>query len=479
MTMLQPALSPTPEQAKAILERARRDPAWWVREVLGVRLWSRQVEILEAVRDHDEAAVASCHGAGKSFVAADVVLWFLCAHRPAIVITTAPTDRQVKGILWKEIRLAHQRATYPLGGRPLTQELRFADDWWAWGFTAPDYDPNRFQGYHEAHVLVVVDEAAGVSEEIYEAIDGILSGEHCRLLMIGNATDPTGRFGRSWRTPGVKTIRISAYDTPNFTTYGITEADIAAGTWEQKITGPLPYPKLVTPAWVAKRYRRWGPTSPMYLARVLGQFPEAGANTLIPLSWVEAAQRRQLEPGNPNVLGVDVARYGDAETVICHRRGPVFRIYLVATRENTVQTSGRVAVALRETGAAQAQVDEVGVGAGVVDNLEAARKPVMGLNAGAAPRDRERFANARAEWYWGLRERFETGDIDLDPADEELAAQLSSLRYRYTARGQIEIESKDEMKKRGLASPDRADAVMLASAEQPVRKGAVPKHPAW
>lgn len=454
-----------PAEAKAVLERTRSDPAWWVRTVLGDRPWARQVEILEALKTDQEVAVASCHGAGKSFIAARAVLWFLCAYQPAIVLSTAPSMRQVRGILWKEIRLAHQRAKVPLGGTMLTQELRFNDDWWALGFTAPEYDPDKFQGFHEQHVLVVADEACGISNPIFEGIDAVLSNEHARLLMIGNPTEPSGRFGQSFKTADVRKIRISAFDTPNFTSFGITREDIASRAWEAKIGGrPLPYPKLVTPAWVAKRYQRWGPTSSLYLSRVEAQFPEAGTDTLIPLAWVEAAQQRNLQPGKPVELGVDVARFGDDETVIALRRGSVVRVYETASKQDTMQTAGRAKRARVDTLATAVKVDVVGVGGGVVDRLKEQGEPVSGVNVGEGARDSERFVNRRAELYWGLRERFETGDIDLDPTDDELAAQLCSIRFRVNSRGQIVIESKEDAKKRGISSPDRADAVMLAFA---------------
>ena len=434
--------------------------------MLGDKPWGKQVDVMESIRDFPETAVASCHGAGKSFIAGRCVLWFLAAYQPSIVITTAPTDRQVKGILWKEIRLAHTRAKFPLGGKLLTQELKFADDWWAWGFTAPEYDPDRFQGFHEANILVVVDEACGVSEQIFEGIDGVLSSENSRLLMIGNPTDPSGRFGHSFKYPGVKKIRISAYDTPNFTEFGITEREVANGSWERLLTGQkLPYPKLVTPQWVATRFKRWGADSPLYKSRVLGEFPDAGTDSLIPLSWVEAAQQRKLTLGKPVELGVDVARFGDDETIIAKRSGSVVRVHTVSSKEDTMQTTGRVVLAHDKTGATRIKVDEIGVGAGVVDRLFELEKPVYGLNSGSQPHDTEHFLNARAEWYWQLRERFEKGTIDLDEADEELAAQLSNLKYKVTSNGKIQVESKEDMKKRGVSSPDRADAVMLSFAE--------------
>lgn len=457
---------PTPEEAQAILARGRADPVDWIRRALGDELWEVQADVIESVRDHPETAVRSCHGIGKSFLAARTALWFLYTHKPSLVITTAPTDRQVRGILWKEIRTAHAHARNPLGGTVLTQEIKLAENWFAWGFTAPDYDPDRFQGFHEVHILVIVDEAAGVSQEIYEAIDSILTSEHARLLLIGNPTDPVGRFADDFKTPGVAKHAVACTDTPNFTAFGISREDLVAGTWREKITGPLPAPHLITPHWAAKMITRWGADSQFAQARVWGEFPTAGTDTLIPLHWIEAAVERILPPSDPDELGVDVARFGSDETVIVRRQGPVARVVKAFAQKDTMETSGEVRAALRETRATSAKIDAVGLGAGVYDRLHELKDPAVEMQSGAAAQDPERFANARAEWWWGLRERFETGDIDIEN-DEDLIAQLAAIKYKLNSRGQILIESKEDMKKRGLSSPDKGDALMLAFAKVP------------
>lgn len=437
------------------------DPALWVREVLGCEPWKKQVEVLESIRDNKVTACKSCHAAGKSFVASAAALWFLYNHPRSIVITTAPTDRQVSGILWKEIRTAHQRAKVPLPGECLTQELRLDHDWWAIGFTAPEYASDKFQGFHAPYVLVIADESSGISEDIFDAIDGILTSDQSRLLMIGNPINPSGRFFKEFTTmSGAKKITISAYDTPNFTRYGITEQDLISGEWEAKVAGSLPAPYLVTPRWVADNVKRWGTDSPLYLSRVLAQFPAASDNTLIPLHWIEAAVERDLDPCDPTQLGVDVARFGSDETVIMHRQGPKARILKTLSSTDTMETVGEIIAAIRDTRATLAKIDSVGVGAGVFDRLKEQDKPVVEMQSAASAEDKERYANARAEWWWSLRSRFESGDIDI-PDDEMLITQLSGIRYKFNSRGQILIESKDEMKRRGLPSPDRADALML------------------
>lgn len=458
-----------PEDAKKAVIRAQNDPEWWLSTALGCHPWSLQLKIIEALVTGREIAVKSCHSAGKSWSAARAILWYLCCFPRSIVITTAPTDRQVRNILWREIRVAHRRAPLPLGGKLLTQSLEFDDDWWAIGFTAPEYDPDRFQGFHAKYVLVVVDEASGVSPEIFEAIASILSGQNAVLLMIGNPTDEQSHFGKSFKTPGITKISISAFDTPNFTKFGITLDDVKSGEWENKIIGDLPYPTLITPHWVRGRLDRWGEHSPMFQSRILANFPPASPDGLIPLSWVESAQNRSLEPGvlDKVQLGVDVARFGSNDVEIYKRHGPIIRHVDTFNGIDTMETTGRVIKAAKEHNAEIIKVDVNGVGSGVVDRLtelvgEGLPEDtiIVPVNFGEGSRDSDHTLNNKAYLFWSLRTRFQDGVVDLDPEDEELAEQLTSIKYGLNSRGLIKIEEKNKAK-----SPDKADAVAIIFAD--------------
>ena len=454
---------------------AQGDPAWWCENVLRVKPWSKQVEIMQSVRDNPRTAVRSCHGIGKSFTAGQIILWFLNAFAPSIVLSTAPTWRQVEKLVWKEVRASYARATAIDGGLggallPASPELHIVrDQWYAAGLSTND--PNKFQGYHEEHILVIVDEAAGVPEDIFEAIEGVLTSEHSRLLLLGNPTSIGGTFHKAFRGAGYHTIHIGAFDSPNFTAFGITPEDFPGNSWEEKITGRLPNPKLITPEWAYDKFLKWGPDSPAYQARVLGNFPEAGDDTLIPLAWVEAAQARWLdvEPGEPIEIGCDVARYGSDETVIAIRRGGRVEPLLVYAQKDTMETAGLVKAAHAETSATAIKVDEIGIGAGVVDRLKELKCPATGVNVASAPVEPERFMNLRAELWWNLRERLDPNPrvnpnpIALPP-DDQLLADLTNVKYKIDSRGRIQLESKEEIKKRLGRSPDRGDAVVLAYA---------------
>ena len=203
-------LNLTKSQIKKFQTKISNDPIYFATKVLGRNLWSKEVEILEAIRDEREVAVRSCHASGKTYTAATAINWWLLSFPNSVVITTAPTFRQVKEILWREIKGAVAgKALYPSKAM-LDTAINISENWFALGLSTDRSD--QFQGFHSAHLLVVVDEASCVPPEIYEAIDG-LSPE--KILMIGNPLQNTGRFADSFKRAHVKKIHISAFDTPN------------------------------------------------------------------------------------------------------------------------------------------------------------------------------------------------------------------------------------------------------------------------
>jgi hypothetical protein len=180
---------------------------------------------------------------------------------------------------------------------------------------------------------------------------------------------------------------------------------------------------------VEERKLRWGVTSPIYQSKVLGGFPDLSDDTLILPKWIEAAQKRTLERTRRPIIAADIARFGEDETVIMRREGGWSRVYRAHHKADTMTTVGHIAKAMRdiddEDGKndwVRAIVDVPGVGGGVVDHLAELDLPVVPYNGGEASIDKERFVNARAEDYWTSRERFEQGEIDIDPDDDKLVA---------------------------------------------------------
>jgi hypothetical protein len=310
-------------------------------------------------------------------------------------------------------------------------------------------------------VLVIIDEAGGVPKSIFDAVDALATKFDARVVAVGNPDDPASHFatickpGSGWH---VETI--SAFDTPAYTGEKGPEELL---------------PLLVSPEWVEERKLRWGVNSPIYQSKVLGEFPDLSDDTLILPRWIEAAQKRTLKRNRRPVLSWDIARFGEDETVGMRPEGGWIRLHRAHHKADTMTTTGHIVKAHRDINDEKGLndfptiiVDVVGVGAGVYDRLVELGLPVVAYNGGEAPYDKERFVNARAEAYWNFRELFENGEIDIDELDDVLAAQLGSLKWAIDPRGRIKIESKDEMRKRGMPSPDRADTAAQAFSRRAV-----------
>lgn len=460
-------------------------PEVWIDKVLGIKLWGMQADIARSVMQNKLTTVRSCNAAGKSVLAGAITLCYMSAWPGSRVVTTAPSFRQVAKVIWSYIRSFHANAKLPIGGTCIKTQLTLGQynnqPWEAIGMTAPDHAPDKFQGVHSPRMLVVADEAQGISEPIWSGgIDSLLTGDGESLFAIGNPTVPIGRFAKQHDSELFTRFKISAFDTPNFKKFGITLDDIRNNTWEAKCPNrpeDYPYPGLVTPRAVYERYCMVGEDSPNFQAGVLAEFPKSGEFQLIPIDWIKAAQKRQLKP-TPDAkkqLGLDVARGGMDQTIGMMRHGPVARIGFVHSQLDTMFTANRAMTFALQHGCKIA-VDSVGVGAGVYDRVkEKHRNLIFECSAAASANRKELFKNARAEWYWNLRKRFEAGKIDLDPSDSELAKELASIKYKLLPDNRIQIEDKESVKKRIGKSPDRADALAYAFA-LPSKKEAIVIH---
>lgn len=455
LTIAVEAIDPTPDP---YLD----DPVAWTMEKRGAHVWSKQAEVMNSVVENRFTAVRSAHGTGKSWTAADLIAWWIDVHPPgeAFVVSSAPTGAQVEAILWREITAAHARMDLPghiaHGGFP---KWMIGKEIVGYGRKPTDYaDPNKamqaFQGIHAKYVLVILDEACGIPKWLWDATDTLVTNDYSRVLAIGNPDDPASHFATvSQPGSGWNEIRISAFDLP-----WATGEEVPAYLHDV-LTGEM---------WVREREKRWGLGSPLYTSKVLGEFPEVEDDTLISPTLIRLAREREVAGIELGAFGGDVARQGPDETCVYRNRGGEFRLVYTASKQNTMRTAGAFAQIIRKHGNTVPFImDLIGIGAGVYDRLKEQGLNVTGFDAGGAAYDSTRFINRRAEAYWGLREMFENGEADLDPQDDDLASQLQSVKWFLDSRGRIGIESKKDMKKRGLPSPDRADACMM-SAVSPI-----------
>lgn len=493
----------------------RLDPVGYARDVLRVTWWAKQAQIAELIlKPPHRVLVKACHSVGKSHVAAGLVNWWYDTRNPGVAMTTAPTARQVRDVLWKEIRKQRrERGGFP---GPKMPRLESAPDHFAHGFTAGDAE--AFQGQHEAAVLIVLDEAVGIDPPIWEAADSMVQGVEYGIVAFCNPTDASSELYRREQMGGWHIVHIEALEHPN----------IAA-----ELAGQPPlYPSAVRLAWLEERLREWAspvngepqagdiefrPGSgtwlrpgPLAQARLLGRWPAAATGVWSDVLWSSIEKvERNIPLDRPPEIGCDVARFGDDDTAIHVRWGPVSLHHEWANGWSTTQTAGRLkqlaaewasfANACRDSSSAPfkpedipIKVDDDGVGGGVVDQAGDFR--FVPVNAGSEAYRDEDYPNRRSELWFDVAEgRAKPGQLSLllltpgGRAEVErglrekgvalplspmlpdtllkLKVQAMAPTYRLDAAGRRVVEPKDKTKDRLGRSPDDMDALNLAYCE--------------
>lgn len=448
--------------------RWRHDPVGWAVERARVELWSKQREILEAVRDHPRVAIRSCHSAGKSYTMGLLTCWWLDAFPigEARVISTAPTSKQVDGVLWNEINGHHGRLG--LRGHTNKREWYFGKFLAGLGRKPPDHVEAAFQGLHARFLLVLLDEAYGIPKHLWDEASSLASNINSRMVAVGNP-DGAGEFeeickpGSGWHV-----IHISYRHTPNFT--------------GERVSDRL-REMLISPAWVEDRRRKWGEQSALFQSKCDGNFPTVGSPwQVVPRDWAARCRYLELPEAGEVEAGVDVGG-GNDRTVVTVRRGPAILHITEFIHPDPVQTVGQVALVLREWQVTTVKVDSIGIGWGLYGHLRAlssAHFPqapdvahaatVVPINVSLPPTlgNEERFLNRRAEMWWDIgREHCRLGRWDLsrlpDDLQDTLIHELTMPEYKILdSRGRVQIEAKKEVIARFGVSPDVAESVLLA-----------------
>jgi hypothetical protein len=439
-----------------MIARYEDDPARFSREVLSFEPWSRQREVLEAVKDHERVVVRAGNAVGKSSSASVASCWWLSRGPGHVVVMTSNTEAQVRRVLWREFARRVRSARGWFGDARLGEmEFRLAADWWAVALTAES--PDALQGVHAAGgVLVVIDEASGSPDWVLEAAESMLAGGDGRLLALGNPLRPSGWFYRAHTSERAAWHQVAI---PCTSAPCVTGEVVSVGAARG----------LVSRRWIDAARDRWGESSPLWESRVLGRFPSRADDTVCALGEVEAAGLRVVAPSAPCVVGVDVARFGSDLSVIAVRRGMHVRVVEAYSGADTMATVGRVVRvvrALEAEGYSPVVVpDDVGVGSGVSDRLREQGYRVRPFVASAAARSPRDYPNARSEAWFRMADALPL--LDLDPLDAALAADLVAPTYSITSQGQRVVERKVETRRRLRRSPDRADAVILSLTVSP------------
>jgi hypothetical protein len=424
-------------QTENLIDAWYHDAFRFVIEAIRAEPTHQQEKVLKSISPGSHTSVRSGHGVGKTALLAWLVLWFMCTRYDARIPCTASTHSQLRDILWPEIAKWMGNLPWQYQDMLEWQTERFLwkdrkQTWFAVARTARKEAPEALQGFHGDDLMFIVDEASGVDQAVFEVAQGALTKENVISVMTGNPTRLSGEFYRSHHQERHlwKTFHFSSEDSP------LVSSDY--------------------PARVAKKY---GKDSDVYRVRVKGDFPLAESDTFIPLPLVEQAKLIVQPEGNKRIWGVDPARFGDDESALVKRAGMKVTEVSGIRKRDTMAVVGWIAQQAKKEKPDQIMIDIIGIGSGVYDRLNEQGFPVISVNVAERATDSEEYARIRDELWGNTRDSLQEG-LSL-PDDEELAGQLSAPKYKFDSAGRIVIESKEDMKKRGVDSPDRADALGL------------------
>jgi hypothetical protein len=477
-------------KAQAELERRRRlkqistnyqaDPCAYADEILKVKWWGKQREIAQLlITPPYRVLVKASHSIGKTHLAGGLVNWFFDSFPNSITLTTAPSDRQVKDLLWKEVR--SQRGNRGGFAGPKIPRLESSPSHFAHGYTARD--DAAFQGHHTEHMLFIFDEAVGIDSVFWEATESMFGGEGHAWLCIFNPTDTSSQAyveeeSGKWHTVSVSMLEhpnivaeLNGDDAPFPSAIRVNRIEEMIASW---CTPVLQGDEKATDICWSEQWFRPGPIAE---SRMLGRWPsQATSNVWSDAVWGSAVDAN-LEEDGPIEIGCDVARFGDDFTEMHVRRGPVSLHHEAHNGWATTQTAGRLKELAREWGqyasmtpqSVLIKVDDDGVGGGVVDQAEGFH--FAPISAGSSAFEPEKYPNRRSELWFAVAERANEKQLDLSRIDpvirNELRQQAMAPRWKQDSWGRRVVEKKDDTKRRIKRSPDGIDAMNLAYAPRP------------
>ncbi|NJN10041.1 MAG: hypothetical protein HC815_19430 [Richelia sp. RM1_1_1] len=486
-------------------------PIEFTLNILKITPTIEQQQILISVRDRSITNVKAAHGVGKSLVSACIVLWWVFAVGGQ-AITTAPTESQVKQILWKEVRRLYDRHKKQLGGVRGELFVRFSESARAYGFTSKNYDSNSFQGKHDEYLLLIQDEADGITEVIDDGFRSCLTGSKNRGLRIGNPLDCQSPFAKScaadkyvqtisaWNHPNIAwaykpdiaSLREIGSELHKYFPTGIhrLKPEIAAlildanfevidqELWNHPLLQKDVIPGAISIKWIEDVRKTKFEASGFWMSRVEGIYADDCVDGIIPLSYLLDARHRY--DANPEYwdneaakypwrLGLDVGDGGDNNALAVIRGSVLYGVTIRPTVGDRLDTDRAATLAKDEVkllgGEYSIAVDNTGVGAGTLTTLLLSGYSAAGCKFGESASNKQQYVNLKTELMWTLRELLRKEEFAIAPlGDEEkrIFEELSATRYTTNTKEQIVCESKDTVRKRLKRSPDAGDAVIIA-----------------
>jgi hypothetical protein len=453
--MTSPACSP--EFIRYVAETYKDDLTGYRLDILGRKPNPATVELEQSIVANKRTAAGTGHGIGKTALGADAIHWFISTRPHPAIVATANTEDQLLTKLWRELAKSNQQAknsewfdwkqkTFTMFNDPTAQAVALA---WS------ENNPSAFAGTHEQHVLGVFDESSEIHRSIFNVFAGAMTTPGARWLLLGNSTVNEGYF----------------FDAVHGKFKARKPGDLLRGMWNSFVIPSTASP-FVDPQWVEDMKVQHGEDSDEYRIRVLGLPPRTDAKQFIQRDWVTKAMDRRLDTFArwPLILGCDVGR-GDRSVMLPRRGRKVLSNVQVFHGERTMDFAQRIANEVRfyrdeHDLKAQVILEELGMGVGVVETLEdmGYADQVWGVNTGASPSEggKELYSNLRCEMWGELRTWLE-GNVEL-PNLPDLMDDLVVIKRKPNANGKLRLETKDEMRRRGVRSPDLGDALALTFA---------------
>jgi len=416
-------------------------------ECLGAKPSNQQIEALEMIPHIRRLTIRSGHGCGKDALAVWIALWFMTTRPYAKIPVTAPTNRQLQDIYWAELAKWFRKSR--LQDEFIHQKDKFfhksaPKDWWIRAISpqvkaSKEEQAETLAGFHGDHLLIIGDEASGINDPVFIPLEGAMTQEDNKCLLIGNMTKNSGYF----------------YDTHY--------SEKIAGEWN-RLHWDSRESNLVEDSMVDFFRNKYGEDSSVFAVRVAGNPPHEDERTLIPLSWARQClgNETEISEDEPLYLGVDVARYGEDRSIVLPRKGIKIFDWDSFQGINTISLGGHINLTYQELNADGLVIDEIGVGAGVTDWLmKHGHLNTIGLNVANKSTDIAKYDRMRDELWWRVRDNCMKGAYWFPDNDdgEELCNELAMPTYDFNVHGGVVVESKKQMKARGVASPNIADAL--------------------
>lgn len=451
-----------------------------------------QKEILLSVRDRKITNVQASHSAGKTKIAAVCTLWWVfCCD--GFVISTAPTGRQVKELLWREIRTLYDRNRALLGGYRNILSVHKSSRAYGFGFSSQDRNQHSFQGLHHPRLLIIEDEACGISQEIDNGVISCATGSENRILRIGNPTESGTPFEKSCRKSH---IRIPVWNHPNVSwayqmhSSGFHRLKPAIASqicqddedqpikpqeeWSEELPRDV-IPGAVSIAWIEEQRIKKGEGSAFWMGKIEGIFPVDNVASVFPVSLFLACRARYDEDPewweahaerSTARYGLDVADGGDDNALSKWKGCLLSKVKVMPTKGDGLDTDRAAGLATGEASKDPGviSVDNVGVGAGTLTILLKNSYDAVGIRWGSAADDKDAYLNLKAEDYWLFREAARLGDIAIAPLgnlEDRAMEDLASIWYEEVGENKIRMEPKKKTIERLGRSPDLGDSIVL------------------